>query len=192
MTDAALLAHYERWFAEEPDPWNFETSEYELAKRRATLVACGEPRRSAILELGAANGVLAHDLTRLGERVVAVEGVASAAALARTRLADITGAQVVEGLIPDAVPQGPYDLVVASEILYYLSPEAYRVTLGAIADWLAPGGRLVAVHWRPAGPERPRTADDVHADLIGLPALAHLGGNGARDDYRLDVFERRT
>lgn len=191
MTDQGLLDEYERRFRDDPDPWNMRTSQYERAKRAATLRACGTPRRSRILELGAANGVLAEALGELGDSIIAIEAVASAAALARARLASVAGAEVVEGLIPRSVPPGPYDLVVASEILYYLDEPSYRSTLDLLPSWMALGGRLVAVHWRPGGPERPRSADRVHADLAALPPLTRVCGSDRRDgDYRLDVFER--
>lgn len=190
MTEQELLDLYEQRFRADPDPWKFETSAYERDKRAATIVACGPVRRARILELGAANGVLAADLCALGDVVVAVEGVAAAAALARERLADEPGAQVVEGLIPVDVPPGPYDLVVASEILYYLDEPSYRATLEALGRWLAPGGRLVAVHWRPTGEERPRSADDVHADLVAHAALS-LVEHRHTDDYLLTMLEAR-
>ncbi len=191
MTDQDLLAEYERRFRANPDPWNMRTSAYEKAKRAATLEACGPERRGRILELGAANGVLAEALASRGDAVVAVEAVPAAAALARARLAAVHGASVVEGLVPQAVPPGPYDLVVASEILYYLDEPSYRMTLRLLPGWMAPAGRLVAVHWRKPGPERPRSADLVHADLAALKALTRVTGNGSEGaEYRLDVFER--
>jgi hypothetical protein len=52
------------------------------------------------------------------------------------------------------------------------------------------GGRMVATHWRPVGPERPFDADQVHALLREQPWLEPLRSGGT-DDYRLDVLERR-
>ena len=88
-------------------------------------------------------------------------------------------------------PDGSFDLVVASEILYYLEPDALAATLARLRDSLADGtARLVAVHWRPPGEERPFTAAEVHALLRGqkwlTPVLA-----APTDDYLLDVLERR-
>ena len=53
-----------------------------------------------------------------------------------------------------------------------------------------PGARLVAVHWRPAGPERPLNAEQVHGLLGRQPWLAPLTSGGTAD-YLLDVLERR-
>lgn len=191
MTDRDLLDEYDRRFRADPDPWNFRTSPYEKAKREATLAACGPAHRRRILELGAANGVLAKALAPLGDAVVAVEGVPAAAALARVRLEPVAGAEVVEGLIPQVVPTGPYDLVVASEILYYLDEPSYRMTLRLLPGWVEPGGRVVAVHFCAPGPERPRSANVVHTDLAAIPGFARIAGNGTTAaEYLLDVFER--
>lgn len=187
MTDPNLLDEYERRFRADPDPWGFETSPYEHEKRAATLAACGAAARGRILELGAANGVLAAALAPTAQRLVAVEAVDAAAALARERLTSWPHAEVAHGLIPGAVPPGPYDLVVASEILYYLDDSAYAATLEALPRWLAADARLVAVHWRPEGPERPRSARDVHADLVAHPAL-DLVLDAPTDDYLLTVL----
>jgi hypothetical protein len=79
--------------------------------------------------------------------------------------------------------------VVASEILYYLSATPLHRTLSALEDRLDRGGRLVAVHWRPTGPDRPLSADEVHQVLRSQSWLraVHTGGT---DDYLLDVLER--
>lgn len=187
MTNPKLLAEYERRFGADPDPWGFETSPYELAKRATTIRACGPAAHGRVLELGAANGVLAAELAPAAERLVAVEAVAAAAALARERLAPWTHAELIEGLVPGAVPDGPYDLVLASEILYYLDEAAYAQTLERLPGWLAPGARLVAVHWRTDGPERPRSARDVHESLAACPGL-RLVHDAPTDDFLLSVL----
>jgi hypothetical protein len=51
------------------------------------------------------------------------------------------------------------------------------------------GATLVAVHWRPPGPERPRDAEQAHAALAGQPWLSHVRSGGTRD-YLLDGFAR--
>ena len=80
--------------------------------------------------------------------------------------------------------------MVASEILYYLSPaQLTRHVRRARASVLRPGGRLVAVHWRPAGPERPFTAAEVHARCASQPWLRPVR-RGGTPDYLLDVLER--
>lgn len=190
MTDPALLAAWDHWFRVDPDPWSFETSNYEQARFAAILRACGRRDDARILELGAANGVLASLLADGAATLTAIEAVPAAARLARRRLQVMPHATVIEGLIPDAVPTAQFEIVVASEILYYLGPDAYARTLRRLERWIAADGRLVAVHWRPTGPERPRSALRVHEDLAALPFL-QLRETADTDDYLLSVLEPR-
>jgi hypothetical protein len=80
--------------------------------------------------------------------------------------------------------------VVASETLYYLTADELAQTLQMLEGRMAAGGRLVCVHWRPPGPERPLTATQVHDAVRRQPWLRALQ-TGWRSDYLLDVMERR-
>ena len=94
------------------------------------------------------------------------------------------------GAIPTAIPDLSYDLVLASEILYYLDAGELEATLSALAAHTLPGARVVAVHWRPPGPERPFDAAQVHAALHRQSWLAPAGSHST-PDYLLDAWERR-
>ena len=122
--------------------------------------------------------------------LVCVDAAPTAVDAARRRLVDVAGVRIVLGAIPEAIPEGGYDLVVASEILYYLPPEALDATLRSLRDAMDPGASLVAVHWRPPGDERPFTAAEVHDRLRALPWLAPVSRLDT-DAYLLDVLARR-
>ncbi len=184
------LADFEARYQADPDPWRYTASQYERDKYAATLEACGPGPFRRALELGSSIGVFSAMLAPLCERVVTIDGAATAVQSARKRLAACRSVDVRLGEIPDALPDGPFDLVVASEILYYLAPEQLERTLRAVVDRMPAGSRLVAVHWRAPGPERPYDADGAHGVLRATPGLEPIetGGNA---DYLLDVLERR-
>jgi SAM-dependent methyltransferase len=184
------LSEFEARYRTDPDPWGYTTSAYERDKYAATLAACGPGPFAHALELGASIGVFTSLLAPRCRYLTTVDAAPTAVALARARLADAPGVQILEGAIPDAIPDGPYDLVVASEILYYLTAGELDATLDRLSEQTRPGARVVAVHWRPDGPERPLTADCVHATLRGQPWL-QARRRADTDDYRLDVLERR-
>ena len=105
----------------------------------------------------------------------------------------IAKARALLGAIPEAIPDGEFDLVVASEILYYLEPAALdgharRLLEARIGPAVPAGLRALA---RPPGPERPLHAAEVHE--LGPRASPGLRQPAATttDDYLLDVLERR-
>jgi nodulation protein S (NodS) len=180
---------FEARYRAEPDPWGYLASDYERRKYAATLAACGPGPFTSALELGGSIGVFSAMLASRCERLVTVDVSPTAVARARCRLAGHPAAKSIVGPIPAAVPRRRFDLVVASEILYYLSDEELAGTLSLLERRMIAGARLVAVHWRPRGPERPRDADEAHAVLAQAPWLT-LVEHGGTDDYLLEVFRR--
>jgi Nodulation protein S (NodS) len=184
------LEDFETRYRTELDPWGYEYSEYEREKYAATLVACGPGPFTRALELGSSIGVFSDLLAPRCRSLITLDGAPSAVAAARKRLAAHPQAQALLGTIPESMPDMAFDLVVASEILYYLEPAALEGTLAALQERMAPAARLVAVHWRPAGPERPFDAASVHDRLRRQPWLTPLEALETRE-YLLDVLVRR-
>jgi SAM-dependent methyltransferase len=192
MPDAVHMttSQFEELYRRDGDPWRYASSEYEREKYAATLSACGSGPFDRALELGGSIGIFTAALAPRCRSLVSVDAAPTAVQAARRRLGATPGVEVILGVIPDAVPPGPYDLVVASEILYYLKREALEATLEVVRDRIAPGGRLIAVHWLPSGPERPFTAEQVHARLRELGGVELVDSAGTAE-YLLDVFARR-
>jgi predicted TPR repeat methyltransferase len=176
---------FERLYAAEQDPWGFETSAYERAKYDATIAALrGHPVESA-LEIGCSIGVLTARLAERAAHVLAVD--VSEAALRTARARGIPNATFERRELPEEMPAGPFGLVVASEVLYYLDAPALDAMLEAIAGALAPRGSLLAVHWRHPTETYPLLGDEVHARLerrFGAPAHS-----APTADYVLDRFD---
>jgi cyclopropane fatty-acyl-phospholipid synthase-like methyltransferase len=183
-------AEFEARYRKDPDPWGYTTSDYERGKYQATLAACGAGPFEHALELGASIGVFSALLAPRCGRLITVDVAPTAVAAARARLSGFDNVQVILGAIPDAIPEHRLDLVVASEILYYLDENQLAGTLARLESQMIAGARLVAVHWRPPGPERPFDSDQVHERLRVQSWLTPLAAGGT-DDYRLDVLERR-
>jgi SAM-dependent methyltransferase len=180
--------HFEALYAADPDPWKFENSAYEHAKYERTLAALGDRRYARGLEAGCSIGVLAELLAERCDDLLAVDIAQAAVDAARERLAAYAHVRVERRTLPTEWPAGPFDLVVCSELLYYWDRPTLEEALGVIADSLAPGGRLIAVHYRPQSTVDPLTGDDVHALLRERLALAHVGAE-ANDQFRIDVFD---
>jgi hypothetical protein len=182
-------ADFEARYRADPDPWGYLGSDYEQRKYAETLAACGPGPFECALELGGSIGVFSAMLAPRCGRLLTVDASPTAVALAHEQLADHPNVQPIVGTIPAALPRLPLHLVVASEILYYLTDEQLAGTLSLLEHHMVAGARLVAVHWRPPGPERPRDAEQAHAALRSAPWLTRVDCRGT-DDYLLEVFCR--
>jgi predicted TPR repeat methyltransferase len=169
-------------YAENPDPWNFETSAYEQAKYDATIAALESKRFANGLELGCSIGVLTARLADVTDALLAID--VADQALERAKARDLGNVTFERREVPEEYPEATFDLVVASEVLYYLDEPAFDATCHAIERSLR--GTLLAVHWRPRAPRYPATGDEVHArlrDRFGPPELSRQ-----EPKYNLDRF----
>ncbi|HEY1568075.1 MAG TPA: SAM-dependent methyltransferase [Solirubrobacteraceae bacterium] len=182
--------HFEAQYREDPDPWGYRCSAYERAKYDATLAACGPGPFQSALELGGSIGVFSARLAPRCRRLVTIDYSPTAVRRARAALATHRNARAILGAIPEDLPDERFDLVVASETLYYLDGETLARTVAALKARTERGARVVCVHWRPAGPERPLTAAEVHDEVRRQPWLRRLTSE-CRPEYLLDVLERR-
>lgn len=195
-------AHLTRLYERAEDPWNLEGSPYEAAKRRATLAALPRERYRFCFEPGCSIGVLTAELARVADRVEAWEPVARPLALARDRAAALErsggvapgrirlsqDALTASGPEPRFGPEGA-DLLVLSEMLYFIPHDELDAIVGALVDRAAPGAHVVAVHWRHPVSGWPRGGADTHRALFAVPALRHLSRDDRSPDYLIDVFE---
>jgi predicted TPR repeat methyltransferase len=180
--------YFEELYAHSDDPWNFETSEYERKKYERTLEALGGRRFRRALEAGASIGVFTEMLADRCDELLAVDVSERAVAEARRRLSGREHVRVERRTLPEEMPQGPFDLIVASEVLYYFTREEMLAALEAFERGLAPGGALLAVHWRRETRTYPLQGDEVHQLLREHTRLQNTK-TVAEQDYRLDLFE---
>jgi len=180
-------ATFEARYRAEGDPWRTLSDPAERAKADAVLSACGDGPFASVVDLGAGLGVLAAALAYRSRRLLALDAAPTAVAAAAGRLARWPGARAAVAVLPDDLPRDTFDLVVASEVLYYLSPAAFAATLRWLDGAVAPAGKVVAVHWTGSAPDLQRSADDVHVALARCPRLTSTATTRA-ETYRLDVL----
>lgn len=138
-------AGFEAMFQRDPDPWDYASSRFEAHKRRVLLRACGPGRAVRGLELACANGETSRRLIRRCSRLLAVDASPTVIAEARRRVPSRRVAFAVAHL-PRETPVGPFDLIVVSELLYYLRRPDMDRLLDQLDGALAPGGRIVILH----------------------------------------------
>lgn len=175
---------FDAMFDDGPDPWDFGRW-YERRKRALTMAAPANERYARVLDIGCATGELTELLAQRADSVMAVDVSKRAIATAKGRLGDADGRvdlRVGEcpAVLRELRSQGrQFDLIVLSEVGYFLTGSELLATLRAIRGLLADDGELVSVHWRHATDgiplEGPRVDAQVRA-VFGAP----------RVDYRDD------
>lgn len=139
-------AGFETKFRKNIDPWNYTASAFEAHKRGILLHACGSRRYARALELACAIGETTRALAPRCLRILALDASATALREADYRTRVWRNITLKLALLPRDTPRGPFDLIVASEIFYYLKPGDLRLLVIRLERALAPGGRLVVLH----------------------------------------------
>lgn len=146
MTDQT--DHFDRLYRTWDDPWDYQTSPYEAAKYAATLAALTRRRYAFAIEAGCSIGVLSALLAPLCNRLLAVDMVGHAVERAAARLAPHSGARAVRATLPGDWPQGSFDLILLSELVYYLKAPEIDALARCVARDASAGAECVLVHYQ--------------------------------------------
>jgi predicted TPR repeat methyltransferase len=184
----ASAESFERLYAESEDPWDYDSSEYERGKYAATLAALDGRHYAQALEVGCSNGAFTELLADRCAALTALDFSARAVALARARLHERAHVKILAASFPEQAPTGEWDLVVCSEVLYYLDPPALEAATDWLRERLREGATVLAVDWRGPTKTEPHDGDEVHDLLRARLADWHVL-EGRRPGYRLDRFD---
>jgi SAM-dependent methyltransferase len=178
--------YFDKLYAEHEDPWGLSTRWYERRKYDLTLASLPRQHYHNGFEPGCSIGVLTERLAGRCDHLLAMD--VSNASLARAASRGFPPTVRFErGAIPHDWPNEEFDLIVLSEVGYYLSPADFDLVIEQTKRTLTADGHLVAVHWRPDVIDYPRSGDEVHAALRTTSGLHHLAHY--RDQYvLLDIF----
>lgn len=182
-------AYFDDLYAHADDPWGLASSQYEARKYALTVAALPRRRYRRVFEPGCAIGVLTSLLASRCDELLAWDVAPRALEQASRR---VRAPHVCFALqrVPGDWPQGSFDMIVVSELLYFLSaPDRAGVRDRALAS-LEPGGHLVAVHWRHAFAEAVIDGDQAHDELAAASDLRRVVHH-VESDFRLDVWRRR-
>ena len=191
-TDRAPVEHFERLARESADPWDYATSEYEQAQvpAHARLPARAHRPHARARLLGRrlhrhAGAPLRRAWSPSTSARPRWPGRASGSASGRDH-----GRAAPADACRRRCRTAPSSTIVCAEVLYYWSPSLVADGLRRIEAALAPGGTLLAVHWRTRRPapraDRRRRPRDPRRTRLARPRGEPHGG-----DYLLDRWCRR-
>lgn len=184
-------SYFEKMYRANPDPWQFETSEYESKKYAATIATLSNSRYRSAFEIGGSIGVLTEKLADRCDALLSVDVSETAQAKAIERCQKLPKVRFQIMQIPQQFPDESFDLIVVSEVGYYLSLPDLQKTQDHILKRLELGGHLLLVHWTLYAQDYPLSGDDVHESFLKLsPKPLHHMTSQREEQYRLDLFER--
>ncbi|MEV0544122.1 class I SAM-dependent DNA methyltransferase [Nocardia salmonicida] len=182
--------YFDRMYAHDDDPWRFTTRWYEQRKRALTMAMLPKAHYRRGFEPGCSIGVLTEELAGRCDHLVGTDIAERALDAARSRLVDAPVEFRLWGLGQPWEAED-FDLIVLSEVCYYLDAASLRDVVEQAVTHLEPGGTLLCAHWRHVVADYPLTGDDVHAiahQTAGLSASAHYED----EDMLIDVFAAST
>ncbi|MEN5088622.1 class I SAM-dependent methyltransferase [Sphingobacterium faecium] len=173
------------------DPWNFETSTYEAAKYAATIAALPNKQEERVLEVGCSIGVLTQLLAQRCTHLLAIDVSQKALDIAARRCEHVKNVTFKKASFPRKLPTDQFNLIMISEVAYYLSATDWIAATGTLYDRLMSGGHIVLVHWLPEVPDYPQTGDQVHDRFEQLMQdKMQLTFSNRTENYRIDVWAR--
>jgi predicted TPR repeat methyltransferase len=182
--------HFQRLYQASQDPWQYCTNPYEQAKYRRTVASLGQRRFCSAFEAGCSIGILTRLLAPHCEALLAVDIVEEPLRKARAACAHQPWVRFERMRIPAEWPGDAFNLVVLSEVLYFLSPADIAAVADRIRTTLVSDGVVLLVNWRGRSDD-PCTGDE--ASDIFLERTQHWLHSQTHyhdDDYRLELLCR--
>lgn len=187
---------YFNWRYRSPDPYKVSASDYEREKMERVMAALGfEKRFGSILEIGCGEGNMTARLASISGRTLATD--ISDMAVRRTRETTSSFLNVETqrlDLLSDE-PPGQFDLVVASEVLYYFDKDQLPTVLERITSCVKKGGSVALIHARAladddAGVELKKFgAKTIHEMFINDPRYKIIQDD-IQPAYRITAFRK--
>jgi len=186
-------SYFAQIYQTNPDPWNFETSLYEREKYLASLAALPSERYRRAFEIGGSIGVLTRMLADRCDRLLSIDLSPVAQGRAQIRCSDQPQVEFQIMQFPRETPSQTFDLIVLSEVGYYLSERDLVIARDWIVHALRPGGHLLLVHWTHLVEDCPLTGDEVHDIFLAItPTPFRCLFSSRKTNYRIEVLARSS
>ena len=191
MTGSHDAEHFRQLYARSADPWAFQTSGYEREKYRRTIAALGERHFRSGFEPGCSIGVLTRMLAARCDALLAADIVEEPLHTARTLCSDLPWVRFVRRCIPAEWPEGRFDLIVLSEVLYFLTADDIAAVAARVLTALDTDGVVLSVNWRGHGDD-PCGGDEAATIFLNQTGrVLRVASRNHTASYRIDLLVRR-
>jgi trans-aconitate methyltransferase len=177
--------YFDKLYKTAPDPWHFASSDYEQQKYAETIAALPARQFRTGLEVGCSIGILTTLLAARCDQLLAIDVAEAALAQARQ---NCTAPHVTfaNRRVPEEWPLGRYDLIVLSEVLYYLVADDIMRVAACTRQSLQSEGVVLLVHYL-GETDYPVTGQDAAEQFLAACALPVLRQRQTAL-YRIDVL----
>ncbi|MDX1890361.1 SAM-dependent methyltransferase [Mycolicibacterium sp. 050158] len=179
--------YFEDMYAAAPDPWQLADRWYEARKYAITMAMLPDRRYRHAFEPGCSVGVLTARLVERCDHVTACDVAQAALDATRQRLGARDDLTLAVASLDADWPRAAFDLVVLSEVAYYLSEESLRGVLDRECARLERGATVIAAHWRHRVADYPLSGDEANAVIAATAELSALA-RYRDDDVVIEVF----
>ena len=182
--------HFNALYATMADPWSYAGGEYETHRYDTIISHLPQARYQRGFELGCSIGVLTQRLGSFCDFMLG--GDVSPAAVAAARLRTLAAGNVAIELMraPDELPDGHFDLIVLSEVLYFFNDTDLKRIAAFVCERLEVSGTCILVNYL-GDTESPRTGDDAARTFLHLLGdRCEVVSHHRETLFRLDVLRR--
>ncbi|SFH80474.1 class I SAM-dependent DNA methyltransferase [Halpernia frigidisoli] len=192
MKEQSLNSHYfKKVYEANDDPWNFKSSEYETLKYQETLDALPKSRYKNALEIGCSIGILTKLLSGRCDQLLAIDISEKALDQAKEYCSDLGNVTFKQMNFPSEFPDEKFDLIMISEVAYYLSAADWEFAMENLYSNLSEKANVILVHWLPIVHDYPQTGDEVHDQFAKIFSNKMKNVFSTRaEKYRIDVWEK--
>jgi nodulation protein S (NodS) len=194
MTSRLPNEYFNRMYEGSADPWQLQHRWYEQRKFAITMALLPLPAYRHAFEPGCSVGVLTELLAGRCDRVTATDLVPAALDATGRRLKQSgrhEGVTLLQRSLDDDWPTTDFDLIVLSEVGYYLQASTLRAILDRELPRLTGPATVIAAHWRHAVTDYPMTGDRTNEVIAATQGLHRIGGY-CDADVVIDVFDTAT
>ncbi|RZF55861.1 methyltransferase domain-containing protein [Acinetobacter halotolerans] len=140
--------YFEALYRNNDDPWGYDFHWYEARKRQICLALLTRQHYPKVLEIGCSNGHLSMHLAERADQLLCLDASDYAVQLASQRLNGLKHVKIENRRIPQAFPNEVFDLIIISEVAYYLSLSELHQLIEKLKCSLSEAGEILCCHWR--------------------------------------------
>lgn len=170
-THPVNVLYFDEKYKNNPDPWQFASSTYELDRYEHIYKALSHKQYNLIFEAGCSIGILTKKLSTLASFVTAIDISPTAVSIANQYCSQLNNVSIHCASLTDIHLDKKTDLLILSEIGYYFFAHEWKEIVMNLLSHCAPKTTILASHWLGFSAEHVLSGDEVHNIIQSVDGL---------------------